>query len=260
LPDLLPDTDSNNTNEVDIFYFVRMRNHYLQLVRSSSSITSRHDMQYPIISDSGANFHRFCEREFFETLTPTTGRVILGDGNTTLDILGIGTVRCVIGSNILCIENVRFFPGLAESIYSLFIHIKQPNHGLHSSFGTGFQNIFPTFQTTVLIGNDDVYVDVLPHADNDVKIDFSCLPVSSLSNSVCPHVTHLSGHAAGQTKTDGNLLKSLRDYYSDTLLRTRVSVVPSISHQPYRYQLIVDLKFLCKYHQLSSLLPIPNNI
>jgi len=100
-------------------------------------------MQYPIIADSGANFHMFHEHEFFETLTPTTGHVILGYGNTTLDILGIGTVRCVIGSNILCIENVRFFPGLAKSIYSFFIYIKQPNHGLHSSFGTGLQIIFP---------------------------------------------------------------------------------------------------------------------
>jgi hypothetical protein len=116
LPDLLPDTDSNDTNEVDLFYFVHMRNHYLWLVWSLSSITSCHDMQYPIIADSGANFHMFHEHEFFETLTPTTGHVILGYGNTTLDILGIGTVRCVIGSNILCIENVRFFPGLAKSI------------------------------------------------------------------------------------------------------------------------------------------------
>ena len=29
LPDLLPNTDSNDTNEVDLFYFVHMRNHYL---------------------------------------------------------------------------------------------------------------------------------------------------------------------------------------------------------------------------------------
>jgi hypothetical protein len=106
----------------------------------------------------------------------------LGDVNTTLDIMGIGTVRCIIGSNFLCIENVRYVPGLAESINSLFLHIKQPNHGLHSSFGTDLQINFPTFQATVLIGNDDIYVDALPHADNDVKVDFNCLSVSSSTN------------------------------------------------------------------------------
>ncbi len=39
----------------------------------------------------------FKEKECFTSITPTTGRVILGDGTTTLDILGIGTVKCTIG-------------------------------------------------------------------------------------------------------------------------------------------------------------------
>jgi hypothetical protein len=54
-------------------------------------------MKYSIIADSGANFHMFKEKECFTSITPTTGRVILGDGTTTLDILGIGTVKCTIG-------------------------------------------------------------------------------------------------------------------------------------------------------------------
>ncbi len=45
-----------------------------------------------------------------------------------------------------------------------------------------------------------------------------------------------------------------------TLLRARVSVVPSVSYQPYRYQLIVDFKLFCKSHPLSSLLPNLNSI
>jgi hypothetical protein len=49
-------------------------------------------------------------------LTPASGRVILGDGTTTLDIKGVGTVRCMIGPNMLRIPNVRYVPGLAESI------------------------------------------------------------------------------------------------------------------------------------------------
>jgi hypothetical protein len=43
-------------------------------------------MAYPIIADSGANYHMFKEIEFFDSLTPTTGNVILGDGKTSLSI------------------------------------------------------------------------------------------------------------------------------------------------------------------------------
>jgi hypothetical protein len=38
-------------------------------------------MKYPIIADSGANYHNmFKEKEFFEPLHPANGRVYLGDG------------------------------------------------------------------------------------------------------------------------------------------------------------------------------------
>ena len=50
-------------------------------------------MQYPIIADSGANYHMFKNREFFETLHPASGNVFLGDGKTVLAIKGIGTVK-----------------------------------------------------------------------------------------------------------------------------------------------------------------------
>ena len=64
--------------------------------------------------------------EFFETISPASGQVILGDGKTTLPILGVGTVKCQIGSNIVNIPDVRYIPGLSESVYSLLIHIKTP--------------------------------------------------------------------------------------------------------------------------------------
>jgi hypothetical protein len=50
-------------------------------------------MDYPIITDSGANFHMFRDREFFLSLSPATGQVILGDGKTTLPIQGVGTIK-----------------------------------------------------------------------------------------------------------------------------------------------------------------------
>jgi hypothetical protein len=147
--DVLPDSQSNDTNEEDLYYFARLSNHYLRLVKVSPPVTgsSRHIMQYPIIADSGANFHMFKDREFFETLHPASGNVILGDGKTSLSIKGVGTVKCKIGSHVLWIENVRYIPDLAESIYSLFLHIQCPSHGLHSSFNTGLFIVFPEFRT-----------------------------------------------------------------------------------------------------------------
>ena len=70
-----------------------MSNHYLHLVNSSSSVNLRHAMKYPIIANSGANFHKFCALEFFDSMTPMSGKVILSDGKTSLDIKGLGTVK-----------------------------------------------------------------------------------------------------------------------------------------------------------------------
>jgi len=94
-------------------------------------------MKYPVIADSGANFHMFRDQEFFEFILPANGNVLLGDGHTSLPIKGVGTVKCKIGNHLLTIDNVRCIPDLAESIYSLFIHIKNPGHGLSSSFDKG---------------------------------------------------------------------------------------------------------------------------
>jgi hypothetical protein len=70
-------------------------------------------MKFPCIANNGANFHMFKEREFFESLHPASGQVILGDGKTQLSIKGIGTIKCKIGTNILTIEGIRYIPDLA---------------------------------------------------------------------------------------------------------------------------------------------------
>ncbi len=88
------DTTSNDTNEEDLNYFARLTNHYLRLVKSSpdKSTLSRHSMKYPVIADSGANFHMFKESEFFEDIQPFSGQVNLGDEKTKVAIQGIGMV------------------------------------------------------------------------------------------------------------------------------------------------------------------------
>jgi hypothetical protein len=104
----------------------------------------------------------FRDQEFFESMTPFLGKVILGDGQTTLDIQDIGTVKLQIGDHIHSIDNVRYIPDLAESIYSQFLHIRTPNHGLQSSFDDGLHIIFPTFSIKAILGTDDVYLDATP--------------------------------------------------------------------------------------------------
>jgi hypothetical protein len=158
------DQESNITNDDVLNYFARVTNHYLRLIRnnSSTSIPIQHNMKYPVIADSGANFHMFCELEFFTSLAPAQGHVIFSDGITRLPIHGIGTVTCSIGSDKLCIENVRYVPDLSESIYSLFCHIQSPGHSVYSSFEEGIYIVFPQFKVQAILGESDIYLDMVP--------------------------------------------------------------------------------------------------
>ena len=98
----------NHTNEESLLYFAHLSKHYLRLVTTSPSLdrVQRHSMQYPVIAGSGANYHMFRDRSFFEFICPAQGTVLLGDGVTALPIQGVGTVMCRVGSSILLIANV----------------------------------------------------------------------------------------------------------------------------------------------------------
>jgi hypothetical protein len=56
----------NDTNEDALLYFERLTKHYLWVVKNNLSPTTinRHDMKFPVIADSGANFHMFRDKEF----------------------------------------------------------------------------------------------------------------------------------------------------------------------------------------------------
>ncbi len=84
---------SNDTNEDSLHYFMRVTNHYyLCLAKHTPDLSSRHDMRFPIISDSGANWHIFNYSSFFTDLQLASGQVVLGDGITSVPIHGIGTI------------------------------------------------------------------------------------------------------------------------------------------------------------------------
>jgi hypothetical protein len=67
----------NDTNKHSLLYFARLSKHYLCLVKNSSVPSqSRHTMPFPVIADSGANYHMFRDQQFFSTMSPATGNVI----------------------------------------------------------------------------------------------------------------------------------------------------------------------------------------
>jgi hypothetical protein len=57
------------------------------------------------------------------------------------------------------VEGIRYIPGLAESIYSLFLHINVLNMG---SIPDGLYVIYPEFKTKALLGTDNIYLDAVP--------------------------------------------------------------------------------------------------
>lgn len=177
-------------------------------------------MKFPIIEDSGANFHMFCDRDFFETLHPASGQVILGDGKTTLPIQGIGTIKVRIGDNTLIVDNVRYIPELSESIYSLFLLIRTPQHGLNSSFEDGLYITFPTFQTKAIIGKDDIYLDGAPVSSNTAISNSStsfttalALDTKSDNDLFCCHNTSLDHKIIVPSRKEDKILHKLRQYY-----------------------------------------------
>jgi hypothetical protein len=163
----------------------------------------------------------FRDREFFSSLLPATGKVILGDGKTSLPIEGVGTVKCLIGSNELTIENVQCIPTLSESIYSLFLHVKLPQHGINSSFESGLFLTFPTFNTQAIIGKDDLYLNAVPMLPETFDVPFSTSSFHRLSeNTVCRNISEFQKEVLHETDQLDNLLFHLRQYY-DTIKTKR---------------------------------------
>jgi len=158
----------------------------------------------------------FKEQEFFSSLTPSNGSVLLGDGKTRLQIEGVGTVQCWIDNHKISIENVRYVPTLGESIYSLLTHIKHPGHGLHSTSDQGLFITFPTFQTKAIIGDHDIYLDALPVNHVSTNSDSSNLD----SSLPLRDMTTFQKEIDSETRNMDNLLVDLRKY-SDSVKTKR---------------------------------------
>jgi hypothetical protein len=180
-------------------------------------------MKYPVIADSGANYHMFKEKEFFMEIHPAQGNVLLGDGRTSIKIQGIGTVKCFISGNEVTIPNIRYIPELGESIYSLFVHIRSQNHGLESTTDQGLFINFPNFKSLAIIGKNDIYLDIKPFNEaSESLLDVDDQPSSTL------HLRHLTDlpcdtHNLVSSSKD-QLLPELRQYYKDVKTRRQLKL------------------------------------
>jgi hypothetical protein len=188
--DSIDDVPINDTNREVLNYFSRLTNHYLRLVWNLSNQNIQHEMKFPIIADSGAKFHM------------------------------LGTVTCRVGNQRLTIENVRYVPGLRESIYSLFWHIQTPDHSLHSSFEDGPEIIFPHFKTKAILGNHDIYLDALPIYGADDQNGSSMEP----TDVFCRNLKQFMNDVTQETKYLDNLLKNLHQYYKEIKTRRQLNL------------------------------------
>jgi hypothetical protein len=140
--------------------------------------------------------------------------------------LGIFRINCSvlygIDGNLLTIPDVLYVTVLLELIYSLFLHICQPDHGIHSSFDTGLIIKFPDFDTKALIGQNDVYIDALPIPSNTGLLDAVDQP-SNVSNfdtvPLCWNIKQFQDDFHKETIYLDSLLHHLHQYYD--LVRTK---------------------------------------
>jgi hypothetical protein len=191
-------------------------------------------VKFPIIADSGANFHMFRDIEFFETLAPVAGNVILGDGKTSVPIQGVGSIRLCLDGHILSVPDVRYVPSLAENIYSLFCHIQCPDHGVHSSFSEGLFLVFPNFRSKAILG-DDIYVDAVPCVTTAVYSDSTNNGDSTVS--LCRNMSQFQDEIQLESNKVDNLLASLCRYYKDIKTKRQLNLeVPAGFRQNNNFQ------------------------
>jgi hypothetical protein len=158
----------------------------------------------------------FKEKEFFVNIRPTKGTVLLGDGKTSINIEGIGTVKCLIDGHLTTLHNVRYIPGLGEAIYSLFLHIKTPDHGLETTTDQGLYIKIPGFQTKAIIGSTDIYLNAVPCSVNSSNPALLPSDMSSGGTTQPDTITAFQSNIQKETKKLDNILYQLCKYYATT--------------------------------------------
>jgi hypothetical protein len=149
---------------------------------------------------------------------------------------------------------------LAESIYSLFLHIQNPGYALQSSFDDGLSIIFLTFTSKTLIGNHDIYFDAVPVNTTSLPLnqDQFTQPSSPSSSETrsnfCNHLTQFHDEVSSESKKVDNLFIQLCQYYQDGKTRQQLDLeVPAGFRQQSEHQPQLH------HHTTSTKMPSSSN-
>jgi len=141
----------------------------------------------------------------------------------------------MVGSKLLTLENVRYIPTLSESIYSLFIHVQLPKHGIQSSFDQGLFLQFPDFTTKAIIGCDDLHLDACPLSDHLTTI--SSNSTLAPSSTVCRHILDFQEEVTKEQDHLDTLLFSLQQYYDSIKTKRQLRMeMPAGFHHTSNHQ------------------------
>jgi hypothetical protein len=149
---------------------------------------------------------------------------------------------------------------------SLFLHIRQPDHGIQSSFDTGLIIQFPSFNTKALIGQNDVYIDALPIPTKEgLPVSVTPLVSSSTMETVpfCRNIKQFQDDLHQETTHLDNLLYHLHQYYDWVRTKRQLNLeVPAgfrktTSHQKMFQEFIPPQETGIYSHDAMSFLNIP---
>ena len=107
--------------------------------RYNTSYTPRIKSTSRYIVDSGANQHTCNIREYFISFCKYTGKhdhVTLGDGKSTVNILGIATIKFTVGRYKIRLHNVFYVLSLDILLFSIKQHMKYVGCFVHSKNNT----------------------------------------------------------------------------------------------------------------------------
>ena len=130
-----------------------------------------------------------------------------------------------IADQIITIDDVRYVPDLSESIYSLFRHIQTPSHSVYSSFEDGLFINFPNLQYKALLGEHDIYIDMVPMSEQAPTASNNDVDSNTVhTDSFCRNLKQFTDDVTRETKYLDNVLKSLRRYYKAVKTRRQLGM------------------------------------
>jgi hypothetical protein len=102
-----------------------------------------------VVANTGATDHMTPYKSVFISYKAIANLQVRMGNNSFVPVLGYGTAIFSLNGQRVLVQNVLHVPGLAEPLYSLRAHLKQPGYGFFGTFEAGMLVYFPTFVLSV---------------------------------------------------------------------------------------------------------------